>query len=200
MDPALTTGVPPAEAFGHVRIIIGMILGLCVSRLLTGLARFIQHPGKQKIYPVHLAWVGFILLSVIHFWWFEFSLRTIPLWTFEKYLFVIFYAGLYFLLCTLLFPDSMEEYTGYRDYFISRRKWFFGILALVYVADFIDTLLKGADHYRLYGTEYPIQVAGFILFSLIAVFWDNRRYHAIFAAAALIYQITFTLRHFATLS
>ncbi len=142
MDPALTTGVPPSEAFGHVRIIIGMILGLCVSRLLTGLARFIQHPGKQKIYPVHLAWVGFILLSVIHFWWFEFSLRTIPLWTFEKYLFVIFYAGLYFLLSTLLFPDSMEEYTGYRDYFISRRRWFFGILALVYVVDFIDTLLK----------------------------------------------------------
>jgi hypothetical protein len=143
MDPALTTGVPPAEAFGHVRIIIGMILGLCVSRLLTGLARFIQHPGKQKIYPVHLAWVGFILLSVIHFWWFEFGLRTIPLWTFEKYLFVIFYAGLYFLLCTLLFPDSMEEYTGYRDYFISRRKWFFGILALVHVVDVMDTLLKG---------------------------------------------------------
>jgi hypothetical protein len=94
----------------------------------------------------------------------------------------------------------MEEYTGYRDYFISRRKWFFGILALVYVADFIDTLLKGADHYRVYGIEYPIQVACFILFSLIAVFWGNRRYHAVFAAVALVYQITFTLRHFATLS
>ncbi len=31
MDPALTIGVPPAEAFTHVRIIIGIILGLCVS-------------------------------------------------------------------------------------------------------------------------------------------------------------------------
>jgi len=197
MDPSLTTGIPPAEAFGHVRIIIGMILGLCVSRLLTGVARFIQHPGKQRIYPVHMAWVAFVLLSVVHFWWFEFGLRIIPQWTFEKYLFVIFYAGLYFLQCTLLFPDSMEEYTGYRDYFLSRRKWFFGILALIHVVDVLDTLLKGVDHYHL---EYPIQTVCFIVFSVIAMFWDNRRYHAVFATLALLYQIVFTLRHFATLN
>lgn len=199
MDQALTTGVPPAEAFAHVRIIIGMILGLSVSRLLTGSARFVQHPGKQKIYPVHLAWVAFILLSVVHFWWFEFGLRNIPVWTFEKYLFVIFYSGLYFLLCTLLFPDSMEEYTGYRDYFLSRRKWFFGLLALSQVVDVIDTFIKGADRYKLYGLEYPVQTACFIIFSIIAMLWDNRRYHALFVSMALIYQITFMLRHFATL-
>ena len=200
MDPALTTGVPSAEAFTHVRIIIGIILGLCVSRLLTGFARFIQHPDKQKIYPVHMAWVAFILLSVIHFWWFEFNLRVIPLWTFEIYFFVIFYAGLYFLLCTLLFPDSLEGYTGYRDYFISRRKWFFGILALVYIADVVDTLLKGFEHYQNYGIEYPIRVGALIVGSLIAMFTDNRRYHAIFVTIALLYDIAFTLRHFATLS
>ncbi|MFD1791312.1 hypothetical protein ACFSE0_06630 [Ochrobactrum teleogrylli] len=200
MDPSLTTGIPPAEAFGHVRIIIGIILGLCVSRLLTGFARFIQHPGKQIIYPVHLAWVAFVLLSVAHFWWFEFGLRTIPLWTFEKYLFVIFYAGLYFLQCTLLFPDSMEEYTGYRDYFMSRRKWFFGILASIHVVDVLDTLLKGVNHYQLYGIEYPIQTVCFILFSIIAMYTDSRRYHGIFVTFALLYQIIFTLRHFATLN
>lgn len=200
MDPLLKTGVPSAEAFTHVRIIIGIILGLCVSRLLTGFARFIQHPDKQKIYPVHMAWVAFILLSVIHFWWFEFNLRVIPLWTFEIYFFVIFYAGLYFLLCTLLFPDSLEGYTGYRDYFFSRRKWFFGILALVYVADIIDTLLKGFEHYQNYGVEYPIRVGALIVASLVAMFTDNRRYHAIFVTVALLYEIAFTLRHFATLS
>ena len=199
MNVALTTGVPPAEAFAHIRTIIGIILGLCISRLLTGFARFIQHPGKQKIYPVHLAWVGFVLLLVIHFWWFEFNLRTIPVWTFEKYLFVIFYAGLFFLLCTLLFPDSMEEYTGYQDYFLSRRKWFFGILALTYVVDILDTLLKGMDRFRLYGIEYPVQAVMFTILSLVAASTDNRRFHAVFVTLALVYEITFTLRHFATL-
>lgn len=200
MDQDVATQIPPAEAFTHVRIIIGIILGLCVSRILTGVTRFIQHPGKQKIYPVHLAWVGFILLSVVHFWWLEFSLRTIAVWTFEKYLFVIFYAGLYFSLCTLLFPDSMEEYKGYRDYFISRRKWFFGLLIVLYAADVGDTLLKGWGHYELYGPEYPIQAALFIILSLIGALTPNLKFHTFFAVLALVYQITFTLRHFATLS
>ncbi len=199
MDQALKTDVLPAEAFAHVRIIIGIILGLCISRLLIGMARFVQHPGKQKIYPVHLAWVAFVLLSVMHFWWFEFGLRNIPLWTFETYLFVIFYVGLYFLQCTLLFPDSMEEYTGYRDYFLSRRKWFFGLMALTEVADLVDTFIKGPDHFLLYGIEYPIQTACFFIFSIIAMLTDSRRYHAVFVTCALIYQITFMLRHFATL-
>jgi hypothetical protein len=32
------------------------------------------------------------------------------------------------------------------------------------------------------------------------MFTDNRRYHAIFVSVALLYEIAFTLRHFATLS
>jgi len=188
------------EVFAHVRIIIGIVLGLCISRLLTGLARFVQHPARQIIYPVHLAWVGFILLAVVHFWWFEFYLHSIQIWGFEIYLFIIFYASLYFLACTLLFPDHMEEYTGYRDYFMSRRKWFFGLLALIFLIDIGDTLLKGWDHFHSFGIEYPLRAVVFIGGSLIAMFTSNPRFHTVFVALALAYEIIFILRQFATLS
>ena len=184
----------------HVRIIIGMILGLCVSRILMGIGRYIQHPGKLVVYPVHLAWVGFILLSVVHFWWLEFNLRIITVWTFEKYLFVLFYAGLYFLISTLLFPDSIDEYNGYRDYFMSRRKWFFGLLIVLCITDMIDTLLKGWSHYELYGPEYPIRAVVFIILCLIAISTKNLKFHTFFAVAAVIYQVTFALRHFVILN
>ncbi len=200
MNATLSTNVPPAEAFAHVRTIIGIVLGLCVSRLLTGVARFIQHPGKQIIYPAHLAWVACALLLVTHFWWFEFNLRTIPVWTFERYMFVIFYAGLYFLLCTLLFPDTMGEYTGYRDYFLSRRKWFFGLLAVIFAVDVVDTLLKGMEHFNLYGPEYLIRAGVFIALSIVAACTENRRFHAAFAGLALVYQTVYILRHFAILA
>ncbi|WP_439272637.1 hypothetical protein [Pseudochrobactrum sp. HB0163] len=199
MQQALETVSHPAEAFTHVRMIIGIILGLCISRLLTGAARFIQHPDKHKIYLVHLAWVGFLLLSVVHFWWMEFGLRSVPVWTFEKYLFVIFYAGLYFMLCTLLFPDNIEEYSGYRDYFISRRRWFFGLLAVLYLTDIGDTLLKGWSHYELYGLEYPIQAAAFIFLSLIAAITPSLKFHTCFALGGFLYQLGFTFRHFVVL-
>ena len=35
--------------FIHARIIIGIVAGLSVTRLLTGLARFVQHPVRDRI-------------------------------------------------------------------------------------------------------------------------------------------------------
>ncbi len=58
------------QGFGHVRIVIGMVKGLSLTRLLSGLARFVQHPGRLRIYPAHIIWTVFILLFVTHFWWF----------------------------------------------------------------------------------------------------------------------------------
>jgi hypothetical protein len=85
-----------------------------VTRLLTGLARFVQHSVRDRIYLAHLAWAFFLLLAIVHFWWFEFGLQRIGVWTFEIYLFVICYAALFFFLVALLFPDRMDEYSGFR--------------------------------------------------------------------------------------
>ncbi|RCS24991.1 hypothetical protein DUT91_05995 [Phyllobacterium salinisoli] len=188
-----------SEIFVHIRIIIGIILGLCISRLLTGLARFVQHPAYEIIYSVHLAWVAFMLLAIVHFWWFEFYLQWISVWHFGIYLYVIFYASLYFFASTLLFPDHMQEYSGYRDYFMSRRNWFFSIMILIYIADIGDTLLKGQDHFDAHGIEYPIRAAVFILACLVAMLTTSQRFHVIFVALAIIDEIVFIVRDYSTL-
>ncbi len=53
----------PHDVFPHIRIVMGMVIGLGVTRLLSGLARIVQHPGQYKLYPVHLAWVGSMLVA-----------------------------------------------------------------------------------------------------------------------------------------
>lgn len=199
MNDHLLSVAPSPEAFSHIRTIMGIVLGLCVSRLLTGTARFIQHPKKLTLYPTHLIWVGFMLFSVARFWWFEFDLRGLSVWTFKEYLFVIFYSSLYFLLCTLLYPDSMEEYTGYRDYFLSRRHWFFGLLIILYLTDLIDTLLKGGDHLVRLGIEYKVQTALIVSICVVAFATRNQRWHGVLAVLALVSLVVFTLRHYAVL-
>ena len=137
---------------------MGIVLGKSIARLLTGAARFVQHPGKYKLYAVHMGWVAWMLLMLVHFWWWEFWLQVIETWTFETYIFLISYTILPFLLCALLFPDDISEYSGYEEFFISRRRWFFGILAGVFVFDLVDTLLKGRVHFAAFGSEYLIRV------------------------------------------
>jgi len=192
-------GIPNPEVFTHVRVIIGIILGLSVSRLLTGIARIIQHPQRKNIYAVHLGWVLFTFLSVVHFWWFEFYLHELVLWKFEAYLFVIFFASLHFLACSMLFPDSMEGYSGYEDYFMSRRAWFFGILVSIFVFDFLDTAMKGMAHFRALGVEYPFRNLFLIALFGLGIYVRRQKIQLVVLALALVTQVAFILVQFDTI-
>lgn len=183
----------PAEFFLHIRVLISLVLGLGLTRLLTGVSRFIQHPGRQKAYPVHLIWVATLILTIMHFWWSEFALIRLD-WNFALFAFVLFYAFLLFLLACLLFPEDMSDYKGFEDYFLSRRRWFFGLFAFTLAIDYVDTAVKGARHLAALGIEYDIRLAVAILACIAAARTENRRFHLAFAAIYLAYMISWIVR------
>jgi hypothetical protein len=187
------------DLFLHVRVVIGTVLGLSIARLLAGLARFVQHPGRDKVYVVHLGWVVAILLLVVNFWWWEFALGRVEIVTFNLFVFVIFYASLFYFLCVLLFPDDMKEYAGFEDYFFSRRKWFFGILALIYLVDVVDTFIKGEAYLRGFGAEYLIATAIRVALCITAMATPNRVFHTGFVLATIAYEFIWIFRHYQTL-
>jgi hypothetical protein len=197
---AAETHTTVAEVFPHIRIVMGMVIGLGVTRLLSGFARIVQHPNAHRLYVVHLGWVALMLLTLIHFWWWEFGLYGVESWTFGVYFFIFVYATLLFLLCALLFPDSMQGYLGYEDFFQSRKIWFFGLLALTYVFDVIDTLLKGEAHFARFGNEYIVRTVLFVGLCAIAAWTSDKRFHMAFVAFALIYQISWIYRLFDTIA
>lgn len=184
------------QIFSHIRVIMGMVISLSMARLLTGLALFVQHPGKTRIYWLHLGWVLFMFLFLIYFWWWEYRLHSVPVIDFSVYLFVISYCCIFFFLCVLLFPTSMEDYSGYEHYFMSRRAWFFGFLALAYAVDLVDTAVKGKQYFLAYGLEYPLRNAVYIALCIIAAVTANRRFHAVFLIAGLAYQVIWIFRAF----
>ena len=108
----------------------------------------------------------------------------------------IFYASLFYFLCALLFPDDIKDYAGFEDYFLSRRQWFFGILALTAIADVVDTLFKGVDYFNSFGFEYPAQTIITIALCLVAMATKNQLFHVAFVAASIIYQVSWILRRF----
>lgn len=190
---------PLVDLYLHIRVIIGMVLGLAVARLLNGVAGFVQHPGRETVWWPHLAWVAFMLLQVVGFWWWEFRLAEVPRWTFESYLFVIAYAALIFFLCTMLFPSDLSEYGGYREYLLSRRGWFFGLLAATFAMDIIDSWIKGSAHFAALGPAYWIRIAVFGLLCLAAMRVANPRAQAAFAGFAVLYQAVYLATAYSTL-
>ena len=192
--------LPVPELFPHVRIVMGMVIGLGITRLLMGVAGLVQHPGRAKLSALHLLWVASILLELVFFWWWQFALFQLQDWTFGDFLFLISYSIMLFLLAALLFPDNLAEYDGYEDFFLKRRHWFFGLFAVSFLFDILDTYLKGPAHWDKFAFEYYFQVPIGIAFSLIAIWTANRRFHMAFVIGHLIYQASWILRLFNTVT
>lgn len=179
-------------------MVIGFILSLSIAHLLKGVAKIIEHPGRNKPYWVHLLWAFFVFLQLIYFWWWEFNLERIREWTFLSYIFIIFYIILFYVLCSLLFPDDLRDYGGYREYFYSRRKWFFALMGATFLVDIGDTLLKGTSYLQSLGTEYLLRNAVLFVLCGVAIRASKPRFHALLVIGFILYNVSWILRRYLT--
>ena len=188
------------DLYLHVRVLISIILGLSVTRLVGGVAGVIQHPTRHRVSLIHLGWVAWTLFNVITFWWWEFRLSLITHWNFGLYFFICIYASMYFFLSVLLFPDDIEGYQGYLDYFLSRRVWFFCLVALTEALDVVDTWIKGPEHLRSLGPEYFLLIGAFLISCAIAARTRNLTFQTVFVVVGFLFEGSFFAYHFSNVS
>lgn len=174
------------ELFTHVRSVIGVILGLSIGRLLLGIVTIIERPGERKLWWVHLGWAAWALIFVVSFWWWEFHLTQITDWTIWKYFFLFVYAGLYFMICAILFPSSLHGDSGYRDYLLARRHWFFGFIAALAIFDLGDALLKGGDYLAALGAPYAAHILFLLAIAAAGALSRRPAIHAVILVLAII--------------
>ncbi len=182
--------------FEYIAILTSIIIGLGIAHLLRGVARIIQHPDTEPVYWIHLCWAGYLFFNLVFWWWWEFRLGNIEVWTFQLYLFVVLYAVLMFLTASIAFPDSLEGYDGYRDYFYSRRAWLFGLLGLSLITDVADSFVKGVDYWLALGIEYHVASVLQPTLCIVAMFTRNPRFHGAFALTMLIHQASWAVRQY----
>jgi hypothetical protein len=69
-----------------------------------------------------------------------------------------------------------------------------------FVFDFFDTWLKGAAHFERFGVEYLVRTPIYIALCAVAMVVVNRGLHAAFVVGSLIYEASWILRLFRTLT
>lgn len=188
------------EIYEYVSVLTSIIIGLGLAHLLRGLVRIVQHPDRYPVYWVHLGWVVYMFFMLVFWWWWQFTLVDLESFTFLNYLFVVFYAFNLFAASALLFPEDLEGYEGFKDYFYERKGWFFGLLAFTSLIDYIDTLLKGTDYFFGLGWEYIVMNAVLGLVQLTAIFVSRERFHQVLMLAVLAYQVSWAVRMYATVA
>jgi hypothetical protein len=183
------------DLFEYITILTSIIVGLGIAHLLRGLAGLVQHPGRDRIYWVHLVWVGYMFFNMVFFWWWEFALSGITTWLFQDYLFIVFYAVVLYLMCAMLFPGDLSGYDGFKDYFMSRRRWFFGLLLVSFIVDIYDTWLKGADHFMNLGLSYMMMNLVYLVMCVAGITSNRRVVQGVIAVLASIYQVAWAFSY-----
>ena len=186
--------------FEYILIFTSIVLGFAVTHLMQGIATVVQHPGRAYVWWVHLLWVAFMLLSTMLWWWSEFRLRLVRTWTFELYTLVIAYAFVLYLIAALLFPRDLEGFDGYKDFFLSRRRWFFGLVIAWNVIDVCDTVAKGRAYFASLGPEYPIAQAILTCLALAGLLSRRTSVQAAIVLLYLGYQLSWIVRMYQTVA
>ena len=145
------------DAFGYLVILTSIVLGLGITRVLTGLGRVLQIRGHLAFYWVHLMWALNLFLYLLRsnlgilFRW-----HTRTEWNFFIFLFVLLSPTIGFLMSVLLFPEPMEEGINLKQHYYANHRWFFTLGSLLALLDAVDTYLKGWEHFVAQGVTYRI--------------------------------------------
>lgn len=177
------------DEFIHIRVLLGIIFGLALTHLLKGSVSLIESSRREKAYWLHLCWAAYIFLLIIHFWWWEFALIKVRDWDFIDFFNIVLYTTLFYVIATILFPDSLEPHPDYREYFYDRKKWLFTLLACTSVLDVFDTILKGDEHIARIGPSYFVGIAVQIAASVTGIFTRNQPFHIIILSGFFLYRL-----------
>jgi hypothetical protein len=181
--------------FDYVMALVSIILGLGITHVLSAFGSAVHrlrgHGRPIHLEATYLLWVAYVLIWMVGFWWWEFKFKVLGTqWTFGLYLFVIFYAVLLFLLAVILVPKDMEGLDDSYAYFMSGRRWFFGLFLFANLVDIGDSFFKGIA----WGLDptYLAQLAAYGIGSIVGIHSEKRSIQLGVAVTMLAVQTTYT--------
>ena len=183
-------------------VLVSIVVGLAITHVLNAIAagvhRLRGHGDPLTLDPVYLLWVGYVLVWLVSFWWYEFNFQALREdWSFGLYLFVISFAIILFLLAAILVPHRLDGVKDSYSYFMDGRRWFFGTNIVAVVFDVFDTLLKGADYSA---RPAALWMSGVYVLASIAGLSSRRRAVQLAAAAiSFVLQVVYMFQQLGVL-
>lgn len=136
------------DRFSFFFAFYGLLLGLAVAELLSGLARLVRARALRKLEPRTTLAALFTFLAICATWIDAFgrfenvSLDFAGLWG------PILTGTAYFLAATVIFPTDEEEFNRLGDYFAQRQRFIAAMLLLAETCVNISFLDYYADSFR----------------------------------------------------
>ena len=125
------------SAFEFIFALFGLLLGLSLTEILSGLARAIQlrlKPGAT----VRIGWLTpmlglFVILDLLSFWQAAWVSRDVVAVSGDGLLAVTAFAGAYYLAASLVFPRELGDDIDFDAHFFRVRRIIIGVMLVLLV-------------------------------------------------------------------
>ncbi|MBT6209295.1 MAG: hypothetical protein HOI35_04660 [Woeseia sp.] len=107
--------------FEFLSVLISIVIGLGLTRLLSGLGHAYHFRRSNKIDAAHVAWTIAIFFLLILNWWVFLLWRGFDAWTFTVFFTVVMWATSMYVLAVALYPPQLSKRADYRVLFEANR-------------------------------------------------------------------------------
>ena len=146
--------------FEHSFTLIGLVLGLALADVLSGLIRAVRARGLRSLGLLTPMLAVFVLLDVTTFWGIVWDARSMltSIWPVLGVSLVL--SGMYYIAASLVLPDSFEKWPDLDVYYMKHRRLVLGLMLLCFliVVAFL-TVMRGAFTTDIVGISYIIVLA-----------------------------------------
>jgi len=155
--------------FEYVMVIVSIILGLGLTLVLRGLSKLMrsEHPSVVVVlYGV------FLLMTHLQTWWGLWDAREIGQWTQVRFVLVAAYPCILYAMSELMLPMAARPDTDWKAHFLSVRRWYFSLQAMLVVSGSMLTWLMLSVPLL---HPYRLVQLGLLLLSLLALTTERMR-------------------------
>jgi len=169
--------VQAGTLFGYLAAFVTIVLALALSDLAMSLHRLIRARRTVRWHPLPLVaafWVLLVLLTSFFGLW---SLTELSRVTYNRLFWIVLPQVCYFLAAAAVLPDEVEPDTHLLKFYLAERHYLFAVLALGFVFEFVDDLLREFDALTASPplTFAPYFVLNAVILATFAVMWASAR-------------------------
>jgi hypothetical protein len=161
------------DLFEFLMVLESIIIGLGLAEILTGLGQLLRARRTARVYGVHAAVVGLILVSLLQHWWDAWGLREVGRWSFPGLLLFVLGPIILFLLAYLALPQTIGN-TDLKDYYYEHKSIIWGLGAVYLLTTILFRPLAAGGQFL--STQNLVRGLG-ILLCIVLMSTRNRSVH-----------------------
>jgi len=174
--------------FEFVSVILAIVIGLGVTRILSGLASVLENRSTLRSDWIVLTWAVGVLLWQVLFWLGTVnSARARPVFTVANFGMLLLAAVALFFAATLVLPGQIGPGTDLRRHYGAVRKPFFLVILLLPILEICDSAVNRFQHPLSREPEYFITQGAIIIGCSVSLAKDDRRVHGAFAVICVLW-------------